>query len=232
MTSAKDYHVQTIPVNAKNEGEGMSPCFSLFIDKLSNNLKQPLPGRAAHQDMEALSAGYLKLKPNPQTRRSAVMLLLYPVNHKIYFPLILRSRYDGFHSGEVGFPGGRYEISDENLIRTALRETGEEIGVKADEINVLGVLTETFIAVSNFLILPVIGYIPYRPEFLPDTREVGHIFEVDLSYISDPAIIGLSEIEIPGYQILTPYYQVEGHMVWGATAKIIRELLSVLNTEL
>ena len=209
----------------------MSQSFCLFIDKLRNNLKQPLPGEAAHQDMEALSAGYLKLGPNAQTRRSAVMLLLYPVKNKIYFPLILRSSYDGFHSGEVGFPGGRYEVRDENLICTALRETGEEIGVKADEVKVLGVLTETFIAVSNFLVLPVIGYIPYKPEFLPDTREVGHVFEIDLNYISDPAIIGLSEIEIPGYQVLTPHYQLEDHQIWGATAKIIRELLLVLKAE-
>jgi len=205
--------------------------FHQFIDKVSNSLKLPLPGEIAHQDMEACFAGYLKLRPNAQTRRSAVLMLLYPSENKIYFPLILRSSYDGFHSGEVGFPGGRYEARDGDLINTALRETKEELGIKTDDITVLGVLTEIFIGPSNFLVLPVIGYASGKPNFFPNEREVRHVFEISLDYIANPDNLGLSRIEIPGDQVLTPHYQIEEHKIWGATAKIIRELLLLLRDE-
>ncbi|MBE4948190.1 NUDIX hydrolase [Chryseobacterium culicis] len=202
--------------------------FSLSIEKIQENLKKELPGEKAHQIMEALSARYLTLKPTEKTRRSAVLMLLYPINNDIYFPLIVRNSYDGFHSNEVGFPGGRFEISDENLIRTALRETQEEIGVNSDEVKILGTLTEIYIGPSDFNVLPVVGFLPHRPNFKPDSREVQQIFELKLEYFSDPNIMGCSEISIPGDLVTTPNYDVNGHKVWGATAKIIIELLSVL----
>lgn len=127
--------------------------FSLSIKKIQENLKKELPGEKAHQIMEALSARYLTLKPTEKTRKSAVLMLLYPINNEIYFPLIVRNSYDGFHSNEVGFPGGRFEISDENLIRTALRETQEEIGVNSDEVKILGTLTKIYIGPSDFNVL-------------------------------------------------------------------------------
>ncbi|WP_288448583.1 CoA pyrophosphatase [uncultured Chryseobacterium sp.] len=202
--------------------------FSLSIEKIQENLKKELPGEKAHQIMEALSARYLTLKPTEKTRKSAVLMLLYPINNDIYFPLIVRNSYDGFHSNEVGFPGGRFEISDENLIRTALRETQEEIGVNSDEVKILGTLTEIYIGPSDFNVLPVVGFLPHRPNFKPDSREVQQIFELKLEYFSDPNIMGCSEISIPGDLVTTPNYDVNGHKVWGATAKIIIELLSVL----
>lgn len=201
--------------------------FSLFIKKLGDNLKKPLPGKNAHRQMEALSARYLNAKPNEQTRRSAVLILLYPVENQICFPLILRRKYAGFHSGEISFPGGRYELADENLINTALREANEEIGLMVDEVQLLGTLTEIFIGPSNFLVLPVIGYIPYQPKLVPNAREVEHIFEAKFSYFSDSEIIGNSEILIPGDRVLTPHYDIEGNKIWGATAKMISELIAV-----
>lgn len=201
--------------------------FSSFIKQLSDNLKKPLPGEAAHQTMEALSASYLCTKSSEQTRRSAVLMLLYPCGNEVCLPLILRTSNDSIHSGQIAFPGGRYELEDENLIQTALRETHEEIGLKPDEIKILGTLTEIFIAPSNFLVLPVVGYIPYRPDFLPNAQEVEAIFETKLNHFLNPAIVASSEIPIPGERVLTPHYEVNGHKVWGATAKMIAELLLV-----
>lgn len=118
--------------------------------------------------MEAFSASYLGVRPTEQTRKSAVLLLIYPFKDEIYFPLILRNSYDGFHSGEVGFPGGRYEQTDQDLIQTALREANEEIGLCSEDVKILGTLSEIYIGPSDFLVLPVVGYIPYRPHFMPD----------------------------------------------------------------
>lgn len=202
--------------------------FSLSIEKIEKNLKEELPGEKAVQVMEAFSAKYLMLQPTQKTRKSAVLVLLYPIDNEIYFPLILRNSYDGFHSNEVGFPGGRFEISDENLIQTGFREAKEEIGINPDDIIFLGTLTEIYIGPSDFTVLPVVGYMSYRPNFKPDPREVQQIFELKLDFFSDPDIIGCCEISIPGDVVITPYYEVNDHKVWGATAKIILELLSVL----
>lgn len=203
--------------------------FSSFILGLSGNLKRPLPGEAAHRIMEASSARYLGVMPDAATRKSAVLILLYPFRGEVYLPLILRPAYDGVHSGQVAFPGGRYEPTDEDLIHTALREAKEEVGLKPNVVKILGTLTEIYIAPSNFLVLPVVACIPYRPDFAADSREVEAILEVKLDHFIDPKIVGTSEIEIPGDHVSTPHYDVQGHPVWGATAKMISELLMIGN---
>lgn len=202
--------------------------FPQFIEKLGARLKKPLPGEMAHQVMEALSASWLDSEPSESTRRSAVLILLYPHENEIYFPLILRSSYHGLHSGQMAFAGGKYEQPDGDLICTALREAQEEIGIDPAGVKILGVLTEIFIFPSDFLVLPVIGYSTSRPTFLPNEREVEAIFETPLSYFSKPGIVGCSEIQIPNELVLTPHYEIEGHKVWGATAKMVHELLLIL----
>lgn len=201
--------------------------FNSFIEKVRNNLKKPLPAEASHQVMEALSAKYLGQKPDEQTRKSAVLILLYPHEGEVYFPLILRPLYNGFHSGEIGLPGGRYELTDKDLIQTALRETEEEIGIKIEEIQVLGTLTEIYIGPSNFFVLPVVAFLPYRPKFIADKHEVEEILEVKLNYFSDQKVLDSATIPIPNDLVLTPYYKVKDHKVWGASAKMINELLLI-----
>ncbi|QMW04949.1 NUDIX hydrolase [Spirosoma foliorum] len=205
--------------------------FSSFIQHLSKQLKKPLPAEMAHAVMEASSAAYLTVNPDEKTRRSAVLMLLYPIKDEVSFPLIVRPAYEGFHSGEVAFPGGRYELTDNDLIHTALREAQEEVGVKPNDVKILGTLTEIYIGPSNFLVLPVIGYIPFRPDFVPSDREVEAILESKLDHFCDPNLVRSSEIRIPGDRVVTPYYEVEGHKVWGATAKMIAELLMVLDVK-
>jgi 8-oxo-dGTP pyrophosphatase MutT (NUDIX family) len=181
--------------------------------------------------MQASSKLRLNFKPNERTRKSAVLILFYPYQNQIHFPLILRPAYDGVHSGQVAFPGGRYELSDENLLRTALREAQEEIGLRLTDVKILGTLTELFIPPSNFFVLPVTGCIPYRPDFFPDAREVEDVFEIGLDEISNKKIIGSSDIVIRGEQVHAPHYEVQGYKIWGATAMMISELLSVLNSK-
>ncbi len=190
-----------------------------------------MPGESAHQIMQASSKLRLNFKPNDRTRKSAVLILFYPYHNQILFPLILRPAYDGVHAGQVAFPGGRYELTDENLIRTALREAQEEIGLRLTDVKILGTLSELFIPPSNFFVLPVVGCIPYRPDFFPDAREVDDIFEIKLDEISDTKIVGVSEILIRGEQVHAPHYEVQGYKIWGATAMMISELLAVLNSE-
>ncbi|MCE6989278.1 CoA pyrophosphatase [Dyadobacter sp. CY323] len=203
--------------------------FSTFTEQLTKKLTFPLPGESAHQVMQASSRLRLTFKPNARTRKSAILILFYPHKNEIYFPLILRPAYDGVHSGQVAFPGGRYELTDKDLVQTALREAQEEIGLRLNDVKILGCLTELFIPASNFYVLPVIAAMPYRPDYYPDPREVEEIFEIKLEDISDSDIIGSSDIQVRGEQVHAPHYMVQGYKIWGATAMMISELLTVLN---
>ncbi|GAB3574533.1 CoA pyrophosphatase [Spirosoma luteolum] len=203
--------------------------FQAFADRLRSRLQQPLPGEEAHRKMASTARYRLGIKPNERTRRSAVLLCFYPYQHSIYVPLILRPQYDGVHAGQMAFPGGRMERIDENLTRTALREAQEEVGIRVSDVKVLGLLTELFIPPSNFYVQPVVGILPYRPDFYPDPREVDDIVEVDLDQLIDRTIIGTNQIEVRGMLVEAPYYQIQNHRVWGATAMMISELLMLID---
>jgi 8-oxo-dGTP pyrophosphatase MutT (NUDIX family) len=156
------------------------------------------------------------------------LILFYPHQDHIYLPLILRPKYDGVHAGQMAFPGGRYETIDRDLTQTALREAQEEIGIKAADVVILGPLTEIYIPPSNFLALPVIGYLPYRPDFYPDSREVDTVFEVNINEMTDKTIINTMTLNIKGAAIQAPYYEIQKNKIWGATAVMISELLDVM----
>ncbi len=203
--------------------------FHSFTEDLSKRLQKPLPGEAAHQKMASAARYRLSTKPNERTRRSAVLICFYPYQDSIYLPLILRPQYDGVHAGQMAFPGGRMERIDENLTRTALREAQEEVGIRVSDVKVLGLLTELFIPPSNFYVQPVVGVLPYRPDFYPDPREVEAIVEVKLDTLLDETIVGNSQIDVRGMMIEAPYYQIQSYRVWGATAMMISELLMVLD---
>lgn len=202
--------------------------FNDFINTLDTQLRQPLPGPEAHLKMASATRLRLKVQPNEKTRRSAVLILFYPYRDQILVPLILRPKYDGVHAGQMAFPGGRYEKTDENLIRTALREAQEEIGIKASDVQVMGKLTELFIPPSNFYVLPVVGKLTYKPDFYPDPREVEAVLEVNLEELLDESIVGFTELDVRGITIEAPFYDIQGHKVWGATAMMISELLTVI----
>ncbi|GAB2773135.1 CoA pyrophosphatase [Rhabdobacter roseus] len=204
--------------------------FDEFTKNLALKLKNPLPGNAAHARMISQSRLRLAMKPNERTRKSAVLILFYPYQGEVYLPLILRPAYDGVHSGQMAFPGGRYERTDESLIRTALREAQEEIGIRLTDVKVLGQLTELFIPPSNFYVLPVVATMPYRPDFYPDPREVEQVLEVKFREMSDKSIIGESEIQVRGVPIQAPHYLVQSYKVWGATAMMISELIDVIES--
>ena len=204
--------------------------FTTFIEKITRRLQEPLPGQTAHDKMA--SEGRLKFKmpsPNERTRESAVLILFYPSENQIFIPLILRPQYDGVHGGQMAFPGGRVEKEDENLIRTAMREAQEEIGVRLTDIKVIGQLTKLFIPPSNFYVQPVVGYMNHKPDFYPDAREVDKVIEITLNEIINPKIIGRKILNIRGIDIDAPFYQIQEHTVWGATAMMISELLTIID---
>ena len=165
--------------------------------------------------------------PKRPSKPGGVMLLLYPHDGDIYLPLMKRPTYKGAHSGQVSFPGGKFEPEDKDLKETALRETEEEIGVKSSDIQVIGGLSELFIIASNFKVFPTVGFVTERPVFVPDAIEVEDILEVSLSDLKNLSKRGVEEMTFGKYTINSPYFDVDGHVVWGATAMMLSEFLQL-----
>src|SRR5690606_7847625 len=127
-----------------------------------------LPGEAAHLKMSPslrVRTSEVAKQPGFNPKQSAVIILLYPENDIWYNVLIKRPEYKGTHSGQIAFPGGRFEENDVTFDITALRECEEEIGVSRELITVLGKLTEIYIPPSNFMVHPYIGYCEEKPVF-------------------------------------------------------------------
>jgi len=204
--------------------------FRPFIDQLKKRLQEPLPGEDIQFAMAPLARERIREIPkeNYHPRKSAVLILLFPANNSVQTVLIERPVYEGVHSGQIAFPGGRFEDTDADLQQTALRETFEEVGVQPGSIEILGRLTDLYISPSNFLVSPFIGYTAAIPDFIPDAREVQSIIITDL-FSMGAMEKGVKTItHSSGFKIKTPYYEIEGFTVWGATAMMISELNAVI----
>lgn len=164
-------------------------------------------------------------------RKSAVMVLFCTDDKSDFFiPLTQRFAYDGLHSGQVSFPGGKFDDSDETLVHTALRECSEEIGVS--NIEVLGLLTSLYIPVSSFMVQPVVGFCSERNVLMSaHAREVKHIVKLRLNDLLDERIVKEGNVPLGGgLKRKAPYFEIEGLQVWGATAMILSELKTILKT--
>jgi 8-oxo-dGTP pyrophosphatase MutT (NUDIX family) len=197
-----------------------------LFDQLQQRLLLPLPGAVAHEPLRATPTGMIKpkfdhsLPPKP----GSVMILLYPDGNQIKFPLTKRHEYLGAHSGQVSLPGGKAEPG-ETAIETALRETEEEIGVNAHQIKVIGQLSQFFVMPSNFMVIPVVGLVEQRPVYQAQQSEVVRIIEGNLSDLIQPDAIRTKEIVAAKiYPMLAPHFEIEGEVVWGATAMMLNEL--------
>lgn len=201
-----------------------------FSSQLQNELKN-LPGEEAHVEMFPLRARTSDaLKTVEGYRLSAVMALLYPVSESHEMILIERQDYDGKHSGQMSFPGGKKEDEDYSSLEAALRETHEEIGIHPDHIKVLGRLTDVYIPVSNFLVHPYIGMLESKPTFIPDAREVKSVFTFDLIELLRESNRVITTISLgKGATIKDiPAFKIDEKIIWGATALMLNELRIIL----
>lgn len=202
--------------------------FEPFVNSLSSKLKGPLPGVEFQRKFMHEERLLSHIQPNETTRQSAVLVAFYPSDGEVFLPLILRPAYDGTHGGQMALPGGKMEYADENLVRTALREAQEEIGVKAMDVNIIGELTDVFIPVSNFIVKPIVGYLDYKPDFFPDKREVEKIIEVKFSEFLKLENKGIRSITVGKRNLVVPGFDIQNQWVWGATALIINEIVEVV----
>jgi len=182
-----------------------------------------LPGQPAHLRMIPPHRIPEFNLGNGTGRSAAVLLLLYPCGDGVCCVFIQRPEYDGYHSGQISLPGGKFQKTDRDLTHTALREASEEVGILPEQVKVLGAMTDLFIPPSNFLLTPILGYQLQKPEFVADPREVAEIFETDISSFNTA---NRKEKDITlhnGKVVRTPFYDIEGRVIWGATAMIMSE---------
>jgi 8-oxo-dGTP pyrophosphatase MutT (NUDIX family) len=210
--------------------------FDQFIAHVKHRIQEPLPGAEAQYKMAPIgrkTAQEYLAKQNIKPKIGCVMILLYPSDDKIMIPLTLRSTYDGTHSGQVSFPGGKHDEADTDLSHTALRETEEELGIQKSSIVLIGKLTDLYIPPSNFLVHPFLGYCNTKPSFKKNEREVAEILEVETNRLADKSIIKQKKIynKTFGWTVNTPYYEIANQTVWGATAMIISELNELILNE-
>jgi 8-oxo-dGTP pyrophosphatase MutT (NUDIX family) len=156
---------------------------------------------------------------------------LYPREDALYTVFIKRPEYEGYHSGQISLPGGKFQTEDIDLKQTALREAFEETGIIPEGVTILSALTELFIPPSNFILTPFIGYQMDRPRFIPDAREVAEVIEADIRDFN-PNNFHIKDIILHnGRVVKTPYYDIRGHVIWGATGMIMREVEELFRDE-
>jgi 8-oxo-dGTP pyrophosphatase MutT (NUDIX family) len=202
-----------------------------FYSQLQKELEN-LPGEDAHVEMLPLRARTSDvLKTATNYRPSAVMALLYERNNQHHIILTERQDYDGKHSGQMSFPGGKKEEHDSDALATALRETEEEIGIQKSEINVIGKLTDVYIPVSNFLVHPYLGCLKSTPRYLLNEREVKSIVSFEIRELLNKKIKIETDVLIGKGNTLknVPAFYIEEKIIWGATALMLNELKIILN---
>jgi 8-oxo-dGTP pyrophosphatase MutT (NUDIX family) len=205
--------------------------FKSFTEKLSRELQQPLPGYEAQYKMarEFREHPIDTERYHTNARIGAVLILFYPKENGIHTVLIQRPTYDGVHSAQVAFPGGKKEDDDSTLVETALREAEEEVGIDANVVTVAGELTKLYIPPSNFLVTPVVGFCEAKPLFVPQQTEVDEIVEVDLATLTNEKLINEKVIHLQqNISLNVKYYDIYGKTVWGATAMMIAEMNELL----
>lgn len=196
-----------------------------FIERLERQLEEELPGRQAQLKM-APPHRAVDVEIPDDRKLACVLLLLIPKGDEWHVTLIERvvSNTDDPHSGQLGFPGGKFEETDYSYQDCALRETEEEIGVNQSEIGIIGELTSIYINVSNYLIYPFVGFMGDEPEFNPQKSEVNEVFTIPLSHFIGSKNKRTSTLEVRGTNIKdVPFYEVNNKSLWGATAMMLSE---------
>lgn len=169
------------------------------------------------------------LQPNHQTQDAAVLILLFQNQEEVNLVLNKRSESVDHHKGQICFPGGMYHSTDTHLWQTALRETHEEMGIPPDKIKYLGRLGQV-ITPTNFRITPFVGELLFPYEWKINSTEIEKIFSVPIFHLLDPTNFKMETNLFFGVEFPDPRFRYQNHEIWGATGRIIMDLLECWKT--
>lgn len=164
-------------------------------------------------------------------KKAAILALFYPdKNNETHFLLTLRASYNGTHSAQISFPGGKQEKEDLDFMHTAKRETFEEVGIKMEDISIIRQFTDAYIPPSNFLVTPFIGFLKDTPTFKTN-EEVEELIEVKLIDLLDDSNVTIKNMSTSYMKSIDiPCFKLNGYIVWGATAMMLSEIKDLLKS--
>lgn len=203
-----------------------------------------LPGKSAHLKMapeHRISSLSVESVPPEGAVESAVLVIMFPqkrdnppvdphtqplMDWEVL--LIERSKYDGVHSGEIAFPGGKRENGDKDFIDTACREANEEMAIKSEDLTIFGLLSRLYVPPSNHTIYPVLACACWSTELIPREREVISYKKIPIGFFNPETAQTYSIETSRGDTVRAPAFIYEDYMIWGATAMILSELYQVV----
>lgn len=202
--------------------------FTAYIEFLIAQFAKPLPGETAQQLMSPVGRKPLAhyLNTAVDYRLGSVLAHIYPINNTPHLLLIKRTDDGKTHGGQIAFPGGKKDESDADLEQTALREAFEEVGLKPNELKIIGQLSPLYIPVSKFMVQPFTSYSNKIPELVLSADEVQNTLAINILELSQPEIIKAKRIKtFDGIIKDAPCYVINDETIWGATAMMLSELL-------
>ncbi|MGH2723434.1 MAG: NUDIX hydrolase [Actinomycetota bacterium] len=179
--------------------------------------------------VDALAGSLAPARPEPRVEGGVPAAVLVPVIDLPDPVLVLTKRTETVrdHKGEISFPGGVRHPEDPSLVATALRETEEELAIPAGAVEVLGMLPSTHTVVSGYVIVPYVGLLQRRPPMRPSAIEVAEVLELEVARFAD--VERAEGGNDPAGEFQTWFaYQLDGHLVWGATGRILHTFLDAL----
>lgn len=200
--------------------------FAIFLQEA---LSKPLPGKKAHLEMlpEEMSSRIL-IQPNKSARLSSVLLAIYPDKDIPHVLFIKRQEYNGAHSGQISFPGGKKEEYDSTLWHTALRESAEEINLDPSQVQQAGKLTDMYVERSNHIVYPYVATLPKPKNLIPDSHEVNAIIKASIPFLVHDIKVKHFTLNRNSVDYQMPYYDLHGEVLWGATAMMVREFITII----
>jgi 8-oxo-dGTP pyrophosphatase MutT (NUDIX family) len=189
----------------------MNYCEKDFIDRLRN----------------ILSARERRVIEHPPFSHAAVLVPLFKKGEDCHLLFTKRSEEVKYHKGEISFPGGVVDEEDSELVSTALREAFEEIGLEENDVQIIGILDD-IVTITEFIVTPVVGLFPYPYPFKISEVEIAELIEVPFSSLLDEDCFSEREIIRGAGKEIVYAYQYENHVIWGATARILKQFLDLI----
>jgi 8-oxo-dGTP pyrophosphatase MutT (NUDIX family) len=177
-----------------------------------------------------LSSRQRRAIEHPPFSHAAVLVPLFKKKGECHLLFTKRSEQVKYHKGEISFPGGVVDEEDKELIHTALREAFEEIGLKERNVQIMGVLDD-IVTITEFIVTPIVGLFPYPYPFKVSEVEIAELIEVPLSSLLDEDCFSEREIFRAGQNEVVYSYQYEKHVIWGATARILKQFLDLITSQ-
>ena len=204
--------------------------FEAALDQVRQALRHPLPGAPAQDLLTPIPRREWPANWDPaRLRHAAGLLLLFPLDRHAHVVLTVRSDRVR-HGGQVSMPGGVVEPG-ETFEQAALREAHEEVGLATDRVEIIGPLSPIDIPVSGFRLHPIVAASPERPALHPADAEVARILEIDVEALFDANAIAWRAMTRDGATRQVPCLAAAGVEIWGATAMVLAEFLTLLGWE-